>query len=61
MLAFTLTALGVIYLIGFLVALTALENYKRPTFRDLVRHLGLSLAWPVILTISAYQAYRAEK
>lgn len=61
MISFPLIALGVFYLIGFLVSLTALEMYEKPTFKDLIYHLGISLVWPVILIIGLYQAYKIEK
>ena len=49
------------YAVGVLVSMTALESYKRISFNTFLYHLGLSLVWPFVLVISAYQAYRSEK
>lgn len=49
------------YAVGFLLSMTALESYNRPTIKDFLRHTGVSLVWPFILIYGLYQAYHAEK
>jgi hypothetical protein len=49
------------YLLGVLVSMTALENRPRPSWKDFLRSLGLSLVWPFVLILGLIQAYRAEK
>jgi hypothetical protein len=61
MVTYILYGLGVTYLIGFLLAMTALESYKRITLNTFLYHLGISLVWPFVLIKGLYQAYKAEK
>jgi hypothetical protein len=60
MLYFWTIVLG-FYAVGVLISMTALEFYKRVSFKTFMYHLGLSLVWPFVLVKGLIQAYKAEK